>query len=194
MRKRVELLHDANAPLPTQDLRVYTIWRAEISYFKTQHRQYRKTGTEVSATQHRRGSSCPSSYLISHISPLWLTLVSQWEILGELALRLQHKEEAKDAFQRCLENKFSAKALLKLLETYANEGDLQRSLNAAVKLTVYHHRWYMDSAFPSMVAHELYKLGLVHGHAKIQYTLLSMVSWCPPSVTINCQKITPGRS
>jgi hypothetical protein len=31
-----------------KDLRVYTIWRAEISYFKTQHRSYRKTGTEVS--------------------------------------------------------------------------------------------------------------------------------------------------
>ena len=30
-----------------QDLRVYTIWRAEISHFKTQHMSYRKTGTEV---------------------------------------------------------------------------------------------------------------------------------------------------
>ncbi len=37
-------------------------------------------------------------------------------------------------------------------------------------------RWYMDAAYPSMIAHYLYKLGLVHGHAKIQYTLLSMVS------------------
>lgn len=36
-------------------------------------------------------------------------------------------------------------------------------------------RWYMDASYPSMVAHYLYKLGLVHGHAKIQYTLLSMV-------------------
>lgn len=34
----------------------------------------------------------------------------------------------------------------------------------------------MDAAYPSMIAHYLYKLGLVHGHAKIQYTLLSMVS------------------
>lgn len=34
----------------------------------------------------------------------------------------------------------------------------------------------MDASYPSMVAHYLYKLGLVHGHAKIQYTLLSMVS------------------
>ncbi len=49
---------------------------------------------------------------------------------GELALRLQHREEAKDAFQRCLEAKFSAKALLKLLEMYANEGDLQRTLTS----------------------------------------------------------------
>jgi hypothetical protein len=108
----------------------------------------------------------------------FLTLLTQWEILGELALRLHHKEEAKDAFQRCLESKFSARALLKLLEVYANEGDLAKALNAAVRLTAYHHRWYMDSAYPSMVAHNLYKLGLVHGHAKIQYTLLSLVSEC----------------
>ncbi|KAL7422419.1 bud site selection protein [Cryptotrichosporon argae] len=126
-----------------EDLRVYTIWRAEISHFRTQHMSYRKTGTE-------------------------------WEILGELALRLHHKEEAKDAFQRCLDAKFSAKALLRLLESYATDGDLQRTLNAAIKLTTYHHRWYMDSSYPSAIAHNLYKLGLVHGHAKIQYTLLSM--------------------
>ncbi|WVN86330.1 uncharacterized protein L203_101493 [Cryptococcus depauperatus CBS 7841] len=125
------------------DLRVYTIWRAEISHFKTQHMSYRKTGTE-------------------------------WEILGELACRLHHKEEAKDAFQRCLDAKFSAKALMKLLEMHANEGDLQKTLIAAVRLTTYHHRWYMDAAYPSMVAHYLYKIGLIHGHAKIQYTLLSM--------------------
>lgn len=59
---------------------------------------------------------------------------------------------------------------------YANEGDLQRTLNVAIRLTAYHHRWYMDSAYPSMVAHYLYKMGMVHGHAKIRYTLLSMVS------------------
>lgn len=122
-----------------------------------------------------------------------------------MALRLQHKEEAKDAFQRCLDSKFSAKALLKLLEMYSTEGDLQRTLNIAIRLTTYHHRsvqslpyvyllltpfflcggfvwkradlgrWYMDASYPSMVAHYLYKLGLIHGHAKIQYTLLSMV-------------------
>jgi len=92
---------------------------------------YRKTGTEV----------------CRHDSTHSLTLVSradnQWEILGDLALRLQHKEEAKDAFQRCLDSKFSAKALLKLLEMYSAEGDLQRTLNIAIRLTTYHHRYVL---------------------------------------------------
>ncbi|EJT49502.1 bud site selection-related protein [Trichosporon asahii var. asahii CBS 2479] len=126
-----------------EDLRVYTIWRAEISHFQTQHMSYRKTGTE-------------------------------WEILGELALRLHHKDEAKDAFQRCLDAKFSARSLLRLLDMYASDADLPRTLNAAIKLTAYHHRWYMESSYPSSIAHAIFTLGQVHGLAKIEYTLLSM--------------------
>lgn len=57
---------------------------------------------------------------------------------------------------------------------YAAEGDLPRTLNAAIKLTAYHHRWYMESAYPSAIAHAIYQLGLVHGLSKIEYTLLSM--------------------
>ncbi|KAG9005535.1 hypothetical protein FRB94_001462 [Tulasnella sp. JGI-2019a] len=126
-----------------EDLRIWTIFRAEVAHYKTQHVAYRKTGSE-------------------------------WEILGELGLRLQHKEEAKEAFLRCLDNKFSAKAWTKLLEMYAEEGDLQRSLNAAIRLTAYQHRWYQESAYPTAIAHYLFKLGQTHGHQKISYTLLSM--------------------
>lgn len=104
-----------------EDLRVYTIWRAEIAHFKSQHIPYRKTPTE-------------------------------WEILGDLALRLHHREEAKDAYQRCLEQKFSAKAWMKLLEFYVEEGDVQRSLNAAIRLATYQHRWYMESAVSGVVS------------------------------------------
>jgi Chs5-Arf1p-binding protein BUD7/BCH1 len=92
-----------------QDLRIWTIFRAEVAHFKQQHLAYRKNSSE-------------------------------WEILGELGLRLHHKEEAKDAFQRCLDGKFSAKAWLRLLEMYTEEGDLQRALNAAIRLTVYNQR------------------------------------------------------
>lgn len=126
-----------------EDLRVYTIWRAEVAHFKAQHLPYRKTGTE-------------------------------WEILGELAQRLHHKEEAKDAFQRALDAKFSAKAWLKLLEFYADEGDLQRSLNAAVRLSAYQHRWYMETSYPTAVAHQLFKLVRREGLAKISYSIVSM--------------------
>ncbi|EGG10809.1 uncharacterized protein MELLADRAFT_33807 [Melampsora larici-populina 98AG31] len=126
-----------------EDLRVYTIWRAEVAHFKAQHMPYRKTGTE-------------------------------WEILGDLALRLHHKEESKDAYQRCLDAKFSAKAWLKLLEFYTDEGDVQRSLNAAIRLSTYQHRWYMEMAFPTAVGHQLFKLIKQEGVAKISYSLVSM--------------------
>jgi len=55
-------------------------------------------------------------------------------------MRLHHKEEAKEAYQRCLDAKFSYKAWMKLLEMYADEGDLQRALQAAIRLTAYQHR------------------------------------------------------
>lgn len=122
---------------------------------------------------------------------------TEWEILGELAQRLHHREEAKDAFQRALDQKFSAKAWLKLLEIYVDEGDVQRSLNAAIRLSVYQHRWYMEQSvrsqlrlvtfhdaaelmicrfwqYPTAVAKELFKLIRRDGLAKISYSLVSV--------------------
>ncbi|SNX86468.1 related to BCH1 - Protein involved in transport at the trans-Golgi [Melanopsichium pennsylvanicum] len=126
-----------------EDLRVYTIWRAEIAHFRNQNLAYRKTGTE-------------------------------WEILGELGLRLLHKDEARDAFQRCVDVKFSAKAYLRLLEIYTEARDVQRSLWTAIRLTAYHHRWYMEGSFPGAVATSLFKLIKTEGLAKVSYTLVSM--------------------
>ncbi|PWN22373.1 chaps-domain-containing protein [Microstroma glucosiphilum] len=126
-----------------EDLRVYTIWRAELAHYKTQGLPYRKTGTE-------------------------------WEILGELALRLHHKEEAKDAFQRCIEAKFSAKGYLRLLESYVEARDVQRSLWMSLRLTAYNHRWYTEGSYPGAVATNLFKLIRTEGLAKVSYTLVSM--------------------
>jgi hypothetical protein len=70
---------------------------------------------------------------------------TEWEILGDLGARLHHKEDAKEAYTRCLEQKFSAKAWMRLLEIYADEGDLQRGLNAAFRIACYQWRWYMES-------------------------------------------------
>lgn len=97
-----------------EDLRQYTIWRAEVQHFRNVQAPYRKSGTD-------------------------------WEIYGDLATRLHHREEAKDAYQRCADQKFSAKALVRLLEIYADEGELLRAMEVSIKLCVYQERWYHET-------------------------------------------------
>ncbi|KAJ6572117.1 Chs5p-Arf1p-binding proteins-domain-containing protein [Mycena capillaripes] len=127
-----------------EDLRVWTIFRAEVAHFKTQHVAYRKTGLE-------------------------------WEILGDLGMRLHHKEEAKEAYQRCLDTpRYSIKPWSKLMEMYADEGDIQRSIQTAIRVAAYQYAEYTEMTYPTQIAQCFFKLGQVHGHAKISYTLLSM--------------------
>jgi len=99
---------------------------------------------------------------------------TEWEILGDLALRLWHENEAKEAFEQCLDHKFSAKAWMRLLEIYAKEGNVQKALLAAVKLTVYHERWYHEIVYPTDIACNLNKLIRMEGLSKMQNMLTSM--------------------
>ncbi|KIK04834.1 hypothetical protein K443DRAFT_675610 [Laccaria amethystina LaAM-08-1] len=127
-----------------EDLRVWTIFRAEVAHFKTQHVAYRKTGLE-------------------------------WEILGDLGMRLHHKEEAKEAYQRCLDSpRYSQKPWAKLMEMYAEEGDIQRSIQTAIRVAAYQYAEYTEMTYPTQIARSFFKLGQIHGHAKISFTLLSM--------------------
>jgi len=127
-----------------EDLRVWTIFRAEVAHFKTQHVAYRKTALE-------------------------------WEILGDLGVRLHHKEDAKEAYQRCLDSpRYSYKPWSKLLDVYADEGDIQRTLQVAIRVAAYQYGQYTEMTFPTQIARCVFKLGQIHGHAKISYTLLSM--------------------
>lgn len=127
-----------------EDLRVWTIFRAEVAHFKTQHVAYRKTGLE-------------------------------WEILGDLGIRLHHKEEAKEAYQRCLDtSRYSQKPWAKLLEMYAEEGDITRTIQAAIRVAAYQYADYTEMTYPTLIARCFFKLGQIHGHAKISFTLLSM--------------------
>ncbi|CAG8553576.1 15485_t:CDS:10 [Racocetra fulgida] len=84
---------------------------------------------------------------------------TEWEILGDLAARLHHKGDAKEAYTRCLDNKFSAKAWLRLLEFYAEEGDVPHALSAV---------------YPTAIAYNLNKLIRSEGLSKIHYNLISM--------------------
>ncbi|KAG0015841.1 hypothetical protein BGZ80_009589 [Entomortierella chlamydospora] len=126
-----------------EDLRQYTIWRAEIQHFRSVQAPYRKSGTD-------------------------------WEIYGDLATRLHHREEAKDAYQRCVDQKFSAKALVRLLEIYADEGQLLKAMEVSIKLCVYQERWYQETVFPTAIAHNLNKLIQSEGLEKVQNTLIAL--------------------
>ena len=104
---------------------------------------------------------------------------SEWEILGELGLRLHHKEEAKDAFQRCLDGKFSAKAWLRLLEMYAEEGDLSRLLQTAVRVAVYGVRWvaFELGIYLIFSQTEIRLVYLIVNMPKLLYVLISHLSY-----------------
>ncbi|KAF8951674.1 hypothetical protein CPC16_004609 [Podila verticillata] len=126
-----------------EDLRQYTIWRAEVQHYRQVQAPYRKSGTD-------------------------------WEIYGDLATRLHHKDEAKDAYQRCVDQKFSAKALVRLLEIYADEGQLHKAMEVSIKLCVYHERWYHETIFPTAIAFSLNKLIQSDGFAKVHNTLIAL--------------------
>lgn len=127
-----------------EDLRVWTIFRAEMAHFRTQHLAYRKTAYE-------------------------------WEILGDLGLRLHHREEAKEAYQRCLDApRYSSKPWVKLMEMFAEEGDIQRTIQIAVRVAAYQFADYTEMTYPTQIARCLFKLSQIHGEGKIQFTVLSL--------------------
>ena len=69
----------------------------------------------------------------------------EWEILGDLGLRLHHKEEAKEAFQRCLDSpRYSVKPWLKLMEMYSEEGDITRTIQTAIRAAAYAYADYTE--------------------------------------------------
>ena len=95
---------------------MWTIFRAEVAHFRTQHVAYRKTGME-------------------------------WEILGDLGIRLHHKDEAKEAYQRCLDTpRYTVKPWAKLMEMYADEGDIQRCVQTAIRVAAYQYSEYTEMA------------------------------------------------
>jgi len=57
---------------------------------------------------------------------------------------------------------------------YAEEGDLQRSLQAAIRVAAYQWADYGEMTYPTTIARCFFKLGQTHGHEKISYTLISM--------------------
>jgi tetratricopeptide (TPR) repeat protein len=69
---------------------------------------------------------------------------AEWEILGELAERLHHFDEAVEAYQQCLSLKFSPKAMKGVLKMYERKGDTRGILNALIRLIAWQYKWYSE--------------------------------------------------
>jgi tetratricopeptide (TPR) repeat protein len=96
----------------------------------------------------------------------------EWEILGMVAHRLKHQEEAIDAFRRSLDAKFSHRVLWKLLDYYVPEKgpiNSQEGLDTVVRLTAWNHRWYTEFAPKLFIA--LQKIVSSEGLVKVRSSI-----------------------
>ncbi|CAL5867515.1 uncharacterized protein PFLUO_LOCUS1734 [Penicillium psychrofluorescens] len=69
---------------------------------------------------------------------------TEWEILGELAERLDHFDESIEAYQNCLAIRFSPKAMRGLLKLYEQQNDTRGMLGALIRLIAWQYRWYSE--------------------------------------------------
>lgn len=118
-----------------EDIRVYTVWRAEYTHCTAHSLPYYKSSLE-------------------------------WELLGMVAARLHHPDEALDAFRQALSFRFSHIALWKILDIYAQSAASTHDardalLETVVKLTAWNHRWYTD--FSVKLGLALRRLVVAHG-------------------------------
>ena len=68
----------------------------------------------------------------------------EWEILGDLAGRLHHEQEALEAYQNCLRVRFSPKAMYGVLKMYERKGSTEDMLQALIRLIAWQYRWYSE--------------------------------------------------
>lgn len=69
---------------------------------------------------------------------------TEWEILGELAERLHHFDEAIEAYQACLSIRFSPKAMRGILKLHEQRNDTRGMLSALIRLIAWQYRWYSE--------------------------------------------------
>ncbi|ETS72991.1 hypothetical protein PFICI_15383 [Pestalotiopsis fici W106-1] len=68
----------------------------------------------------------------------------EWEILGSLAERLQHHDEAVEAYRACLSLRFSPKALTGILRVYEKQKNTRETIASVIRLVAWQYRWYSE--------------------------------------------------
>ena len=71
----------------------------------------------------------------------------EWEILGELAERLHHPEDAVEAYEACLAMRFSPRAMKGVLNAHEANGDVRAVVDALIRLVTWQYRWYSEVCY-----------------------------------------------
>ncbi|KAF2280089.1 chaps-domain-containing protein [Westerdykella ornata] len=105
-------------------------------------------------------AQCRQQQLVYKKSP------EEWEILGELAERLHHLDEAVEAYENCLQVRFSPKAMKGVLKLGERRHDIREVCGALIKLVTWQYRWY--SEFSPSLLYTIRKLIEEEGAVKIR--------------------------
>jgi len=90
----------------------------------------------------------------------------EWEILGSLAERLQHVDEAVEAYRACLSIRFSPKALTGILRVFEKNKNTRETVAATIRLVTWQYRWY--SEFSPELLHTIRMLIEDEGAVKVR--------------------------
>ncbi|MCJ1307491.1 hypothetical protein MMC25_001137 [Agyrium rufum] len=118
-----------------EDLRIYTIWRTDMARSKQ------------SAAN---ASPNPNDPAGNPVNTMYSKSPEEWEILGELAERLHHFDEAIEAYQSCLRIRFSPKAMLAVVKMFEKERRTESVLQGLIRLIAWQYRWYSEFS-PSLL-------------------------------------------
>ncbi|KAF2859145.1 chaps-domain-containing protein [Piedraia hortae CBS 480.64] len=102
----------------------------------------------------------------------------EWEILGELAERLHHPEDAVEAWHYCLEIRFSPKATRGIMEWCERKGDKKGTLDALIRLIAWQFRWYSEFS-PDLL---VFMRRLIEDEGALKVRSLIQASNLPPHV------------
>lgn len=111
-----------------EDLRMYTIWRADTARAKA-------------------AESNASSPIATDTRAVWNKSAEEWELLGELAQRLHHQPEAIEAFDNCLKIRFSPKSMRVVTRMWETKRKTKDTLQGIIRLIAWQHRWYSEVGF-----------------------------------------------
>ncbi|GAB1319376.1 bud site selection protein [Madurella fahalii] len=90
----------------------------------------------------------------------------EWEIIGTLAERLQHLDEAVEAYRACLSQRFSPRALAGILKVFEKTKSTRDTVAATIRLVTWQYRWY--SEFSPELLHTIRMLIEDEGAVKIR--------------------------